>query len=112
MYFAKITNNYAANNQLKAFVGKQLKSLECNTVEDPEAFKKHLERIVHRANLGFKRCKPLVSYMHQRYTEGHYSAGVSEVIEFSLYKHQGVFNAGQPGQSTQSVEGVQATMFD
>lgn len=111
MFFAKITNSHTATNRLKEYVGKQIKSLECNAVDDPEAFKKHLESLVSRANYRFPRCKPLVSYLHSRIGREDYSAGISEVVEFALYKQQAVFGSGSTTLPTSSTEVKQIAIF-
>ncbi|GAB2547261.1 hypothetical protein [Spirosoma aerophilum] len=111
MFFAKITNNYTATNRLKEYVSKQIKSLDCNAVSDPEAFKKHLEGIVHRANYRHKRCKPLVTYLHLRNGRDDYAAGISEVVDFTLYKQQAVFGAQTPALPASSTVAQQATIF-
>ncbi|GAB3788546.1 hypothetical protein GCM10028818_55310 [Spirosoma horti] len=111
MFFAKITNSHTATNRLKEYVGKQIKALDCNTVEDPEAFKKHLEGLVHRANYRFPRCKPLVSYLYLRNEQEHYAAGITEVIDFSLYKQKAVFGPQTPNLPASSTEARQATIF-
>lgn len=109
MYLIKITNSHPATNRLKEYIDKQLRQLECMNVADPETLKKHLERIVYRANVCHPRCHPLKSYLQTAYTNGDYTAGVSELIQFSLYAHRGEFgpvaNAGPvpPGESTQTV---------
>jgi hypothetical protein len=111
MYFAKITNAHNAKNRLQDYVGKQLKSLDCLMVAHPGEFKKHLETIVHRANLKFLRCRPLVSYLHTAYTTGDFNAGVSEVIQFSLYAGRGVFEGSLNQVPVTPPEGVQTTLF-
>lgn len=111
MYFAKITNSYNAKNRLQEYLSKQLKSLECLTVEDPEAFKKYLETTVHKANLKFPRCRPLVSYLHTAYSSGGFSAGVSDLIQFNLYKQRGVFELTQTPAPVHPNEMVQVSLF-
>ena len=111
LYFAKITHYHSSKNRLQEYVGKQVKQLECQTVGDPQAFGKHLEQLVHRANLKFPRCRPLVTYFHKAHTQGDYSAGVSEVIEFSLYAQRGIFAGPQDHVPITPNEGIQATMF-
>lgn len=111
MFFAKITNSHNSKNRLTEYVGKQVKQLECQTVEDPAAFGKHLEQLVHRANYKFPRCHPLKAYLNKAYTEGDYSAGVSEVVEFRLYAQRGVFQGVQAHVPVTPGEGQQATMF-
>jgi hypothetical protein len=111
MYFAKITNSHNANNRLNEYVSKQLKPLECLTVEDPKAFKKHLKTTVHRANNKFPRCRPLVSYLHTANTNGDFNAGVGEVIQFSLYSQRGTFERLPDHVTVTSNEGVQTAMF-
>ena len=111
MYFAKILNTHSATNRLKDYVGKQIKSLECNAVDDPEAFKGHLEKLVHRANYRFPRCKPLVSYLHIYANKEDYRAGISEVVEFSLYKQRAVFGLVTPVLPATPVEVNQTTLF-
>ena len=91
MFLIKITNSHPANNRLKEYIDKKLRQLECMNVADPETLKKHLEKIVHRANVCHPRCHPLKSYLHTAYTNGDYTAGVSELIQFNLYAHRGVF---------------------
>ena len=111
MYFAKITNSYNTENRLQDYLSKQLKSLECLTVEDPEAFKKYLDATVHKANLKFPRCRPLVSYLHTAYSSGGFSAGVSDLIQFNLYEQRGVFETMQTPAPSHSNEMVQASLF-
>lgn len=111
MYFAKITNSHNAKNRLQEYVSKQLKQLECLTVDDPESFKKHLETTVHRANNKFPRCRPLVSYLHTAYTKGDFNAGVGEVIQFSLYSQRGTFERLPDHIAVTPNEGVQTSMF-
>lgn len=111
MYFAKITNSHNAKNRLQEYVSKQLKPLECLTVDDPKAFAKHLETTVHRANNKFPRCRPLVSYLHTAYTNGDFNAGVGEVIQFSLYSQRGSFEGTPDHVPVTPNEGVQTAMF-
>lgn len=111
MYFAKITNSYNAKNRLQEYLSKQLKTLECLTVEDPEAFKKHLETAAHKANLKFPRCHPLVSYMHPAYSSGGFTAGVGDLIQFSLYEQRGTFDPAQAPAPVHQNEGVQSSLF-
>ncbi|WP_018619751.1 hypothetical protein [Spirosoma luteum] len=111
MYFAKITNHCNTKNRLQEYVSKQLKPLECLTVEDPEVFKKHLETTVHRANLKFPRCRPLVSYLQEAYSKGDFTAGVGELIQFSLYSQRGVFAGPPEPVPITPKEGVQASLF-
>lgn len=108
MFLIKITSSHPANNRLKEYIDKQLRQLECMNVADPETLRKHLEKIVHRANVCHPRCHPLKSYLNTAYTNGDYTAGVGELIQFSLYAHRGEFSpAGgpspvPPGESTQT----------
>ena len=111
MYFAKITNSYNAKNRLQEYISKQLKSLECLMVEDPEAFKTHLEPMVHRANLKFPRCRPLVSYLHTAYSSDGFTAGVSDLIQFSLYQQRGLFEPTQAAPHVHLNEGSQTYLF-
>ncbi|MDB5243659.1 MAG: hypothetical protein JWP57_4284 [Spirosoma sp.] len=111
MFFAKITNSHNSRNRLTEYVGKQVKQLECQTVEDPAAFGNHLEQLVHRANLKFPRCHPLRAYLRKSHTEGDYSAGVNEVVQFSLYAQRGVFKEVQGHIPITPNEGQQATLF-
>ena len=110
MFFAKITNSHNTKNRLQEYVSKQLKPLECLTVKEPESFKKHLESTVHRANLKFPRCRPLVSYLHTAHMAGHFTAGVAEVIQFSLYAQRGVFEPQTHVPVTPN-EGIQTDIF-
>jgi hypothetical protein len=111
MHFAKITNSHSSKNRLQEYVGKQVKQLECQTVEDPQAFGKHLEQLVHRANLKFPRCRPLVAYYHKAHTQGDYSAGVGDVVQFSLYAQRGEFRGVQAHVPVTPNEGQQASIF-
>ena len=111
MFFSKITNSHSATNRLKDYVGKQIKALECNSVEDPEAFKKHLDGLVHRANYKFPRCKPLVPYLRTRSGQDDYTAGISEVVDFSLYKQKAVFGPQTTSLPTSSAEAKQTNIF-
>ncbi|GAB3900117.1 hypothetical protein [Spirosoma agri] len=111
MYFAKITNSYNAKNRLQEYLSKQLKSLECLTVEDPKAFKKYLETTVHKANLKFPRCRPLVSYLHPAYSSSGFSAGVSDLIQFNLYELRGRFEPTQSPAPVHPNEMVQTSLF-
>lgn len=111
MFFAKITNSYNAKNRLQEYLSKQLKQLECLNVADTDAFKKHLETTVHRANLKFPKCTPLVSYLHPSYTSGDYTAGVGDLIQFSLYAHRGSFEPGQAPAPVTTNEGIQTDIF-
>ena len=111
MYFAKITNSHNSKNRLQEYVGKQAKQLECQTVEDPQAFGKHLEQLVHRANYKFPRCRPLAAYLRKAHTQGDYSAGIDEVIQFSLYAQRGVFGGVQAHLPLAPNEGVQVSIF-
>lgn len=111
MFFAKITNSHSTKNRLQEYLSKQLKPLECLTVDDPDAFKKHLETTVHRANLKFPRCRPLVCYLHTAYTNGDFTAGVGEVVQFSLYAHRGVFEGPQAHVPVTANEGIQTAIF-
>lgn len=111
MLFVKITNSHASKNRLQDYLSKQLKPLECLTVDDPEAFRKHLETMTHKANLRFPRCRPLVSYLHTAYTHGDYRAGVGEVVEFSLYAQRGVFEGVPAHVPITANEGVQSILF-
>lgn len=111
MYFAKITTTYNGKNRLQEYLTKQLKSMECLTVEDPEAFKKYLETTVHKANLKFPRCRPLVSYLHTAHSSGGFTAGVSDLIQFNLYEQRGVFESTQAPPPVHANEGIQASIF-
>jgi len=111
MFFAKITNSHNSRNRLQEYVGKQVRQLECQVLDDPDAFGKHLEQLVHRANLKFPRCRPLVTYFRKAHTQGDYSAGVNEVVQFSLYAQRGVFNGAQGHIPITPNEGQQASLF-
>lgn len=111
MFLIKITNSHPANNRLKEYIDKQLRQLECMNVADPETLKKHLEKIVHRANVCHPRCHPLKSYLHTAYTNGDYTAGVSELIQFSLYAHRGEFMPTGKAGPAPSDDSVQAVLF-
>lgn len=111
MFFAKITQSHNSKNRLTEYLGKQVKQLECQAVEDPGAFGKHLNRLVDRANYKFPRCRPLTSYLRKAYTEGDYSAGVGEVVEFRLYAQRGVFQGVPAHLPVTPNEGQQASMF-
>lgn len=111
MFLIKITNSHPANNRLKEYIDKQLRPLECMNVADPETLKKHLERIVHRANVCHPRCHPLKSYLHTAYTKGDYTAGVGEVVQFSLYAHRGVFGEPVAPMPVHADEGPQTILF-
>lgn len=111
MYFIKVTNSHNAKNRLQEYVGKQLRTLECLTLEDPQALKTHLEATVHRANLKFPRCRPLVAYLHTAYVNGDFNAGVSDVVQFSLYQQRGVFAGPEEHIPVTPNEGVQAALF-
>ena len=110
-YFVKITNCHSGKNKLQEYVSKQLAELECLTLDDPDAFKKHLDTTVHRANQKFPRCRPLIAYLHAPYKSGQYTAGVGEVIQFSLYAQRGVFVPDAVTKPASSGEGMQATLF-
>jgi hypothetical protein len=111
MFFAKITNSHNSKNRLTEYVGKQVKQLECQTVDDPHAFGKHLEQLVHRANYKFPRCHPLTAYLRKSHIEGDYSARVGEVVEFRLYAQRGVFGGVQSHISITPAEGQQGSLF-
>lgn len=111
MFFAKITNSHSSKNRLQEYVGKQVKQLECQVLDNPDAFGKHLEQLVHRANLKFPRCRPLVAYLRKAHTQGDYSAGVNEVVQFSLYAQRGVFKGVQSHVPITLNEGQQARLF-
>lgn len=111
MFLIKITHTYAAKNRLQEYVDKQLRQLECLNVADPETLKKHLEKIVHRANVCHPRCHPLTSYLHTAYTNGDYTAGVGDLIQFSLYAHRGVFEEPTKPTPAQVEQGEQTILF-
>lgn len=111
MFLIKITNSHPANNRLKEYIDKQLRQLECMNVADPETLKKHLKKIVHRANVCYPRCHPLKSYLHTAYTNGDYTAGVSELIQFSLYAHRGLFEEPTKPTPAHVDQGEQASLF-
>ncbi|GAA4459290.1 hypothetical protein GCM10023189_32750 [Nibrella saemangeumensis] len=111
MYFAKITNYQHPKNKLQDYLQKQLKALECVTVENPEEFKKHLETTVHRANGKFLRCRPLQAYFHAAYTQGDLTCGISELIQFSLYAQRGVFDPSGTSAAVMQGEAAQAELF-
>lgn len=96
---------------MKEYIDKQLRQLECMNVADPETLRKHLERIVHRANVCHPRCHPLKSYLHTAYTNGDYTAGVGELIQFSLYAHRGVFEEISRPIPVHVDEGEQTRLF-
>lgn len=110
MYFVKITNQHSAKNRLQEYLSKQLSQLECLTVDNPDTFKKYLETTVHRANLKFPRCRPLVSYLHTAYASGGFTVGVSEIIQFSLYEQRGAFSGLLSDEPARS-EGTQVAIF-
>lgn len=112
MYFIKITNLHNSKNRLQDYVSKQLRQLECLTLDDRQALKKHLEATVHRANGKFPRCRPLVAYLHAAYTNGDFNAGVGEVIQFSLYAQRGVFKGPVDHVPVTANEGIQAHLFN
>lgn len=111
MFLIKITNSHPVTNRLKEYIDKQLRQLECMNVADPETLGKHLERIVHRANVCHPRCHPLKSYLHTAYTHGDYTAGVGELIQFSLYAHRGVFGETPTSVPVHVDEGKQTILF-
>lgn len=112
MFFAKITNSTNPKNQLQDYLSKQVKSLDCITVEEPEAFKKYLETMVHRANLKFPRCRSLTSYLHPSHGSGNgFAAGISELVQINLYHQEGTFETLQAQPMVLKNEGVQAAMF-
>lgn len=111
MYFAKITSYSNSKNRLQEYLGKQLRQLECLTVEDPQAFGKHIEQLVHRANYKFPRCTSLTAYLHKAHTEGDYTGGVSEVVQFHLYAQRGAFQGLQDHVPVTPNEGIQAALF-
>ncbi len=111
MFLIKITNSHPVTNRLKEYIDKQLRQLECMNVTDPETLRKHLERIVHRANVCHPRCHPLKSYLNPAYTKGDYTAGVSELIQFSLYAHRGTFEGTPAPTPVPAEQGRQATLF-
>ncbi|GAA4419302.1 hypothetical protein GCM10023187_53480 [Nibrella viscosa] len=111
MYFAKITNYHHPKNKLQDYLQKQLKALECVTVENPEEIKKHLETTVHRANGKFPRCRPLQAYYHTTYSQGDLTCGISELIQFSLYAQRGVFDPSTTSSAAVPGEAAQAELF-
>ena len=112
MFFAKITTYTNPKNRLQDYLSKQVKSLDCVTVADPNAFKKHLEAMVHRANLKFPRCRSLTAYLHASYgKENDYSAGIAEVAQINLYEQKGSFEAVQGQPLVLPNEGLQAALF-
>lgn len=111
MFLIKITHSYGAKNRLQEYVDKQLRQLECMNVADPETLRKHLERIVHRANVCHPRCRPLNAYLHPAHKNGDYSAGVGDLIQFSLYAHRGVFEEISRPTPIHVDEGEQTRLF-
>lgn len=93
MFLIKITNSYNPKNSLQRYLYNQVKQLECLTVEDPKELKKHLERLVHRANVCYKRCTPTKAYMNPAHVKGDYTANVGDIMQLSLYKVRGAFNS-------------------
>ena len=111
MYFVKITNSHNSKNRLQEYVSKQLKQLDYSSVEDPEQFKQHIIRLVYKANLRFPRCRPLAAYLHKAHLNNDLRAGLSEVIQFSLYEQRGTFESVADKPPLLPNEGLQTAMF-
>ena len=91
MYFIKITSSTTPTNSLQKYLFEHLKKLECLTIENPDELKKHLEKLTLRANITYKRCTPVKAFLSASYIKGDYSAGISQVMQFSLYWQRGEF---------------------
>lgn len=111
MFFAKITHDNAPKNRLQIYVKEQVQLLDSLTVEDPAALGEHLNHLVHRANGKFPRCGPLKSYLHKSHTGDGFTTGISDLVQISLYKQRGQFEALTASQPTTTSEGVQTSIF-
>ena len=113
MYFIKITSSTTPTNTLQKYLFEQLKKLECLTIENPDELKKHLEKLTLRANITYKRCTPVKAFLNPAYVKGDYSAGISMVMQFSLYAKQGEFVSleEQRQASSQAQQGDQTALF-
>ena len=113
MYFIKITSSYSAKNSLQKYLLDQLSKLECLTIQDPDELKKHLDRLVLRANMAYKRCTPTKAHLTPAHTKGDYTAGVGDLMQLSVYKQRGEFVSLEQQRQVRSQppEGEQATLF-
>jgi hypothetical protein len=112
MFLIKITNSYNPKNSLQKYLHEQLTQLECLTVENPDDLKQHLERLVHRANVCYKRCTPTKAYLTPAHVKGDYTANVGDIRQLSLYRQRGAFNSSEQQRSVvEREEGAQTSLF-